>query len=100
MRSPSTRRHSIGLHNPRAVRFSRDQLGRNPAGRAQANRADLRARLGPRHVSGAARVRACVDCGTHSPAKEFPVAKFSEIPWIAEHIELYRTDPEKARMWD
>jgi deazaflavin-dependent oxidoreductase (nitroreductase family) len=25
---------------------------------------------------------------------------FSEIPWIAEHIELYRTDPEKARMWD
>ena len=28
------------------------------------------------------------------------MAKFSEIPWIAEHIELYRTDPEKARMWD
>jgi len=25
---------------------------------------------------------------------------FSEIPWIAEHIALYRTDPEKARMWD
>ena len=25
---------------------------------------------------------------------------FSEIPWIKEHIELYRTDPEKARMWD
>ena len=25
---------------------------------------------------------------------------FSEIPWIAEHIELYRTDPEKAHMWD
>jgi F420H(2)-dependent quinone reductase len=25
---------------------------------------------------------------------------FSEIPWIAQHIELYRTDPEKARMWD
>ena len=25
---------------------------------------------------------------------------FSEVPWIAEHIELYRTDPEKARMWD
>ena len=24
----------------------------------------------------------------------------SEIPWIAEHIELYRTDPEKARLWD
>ena len=28
------------------------------------------------------------------------MAKFSEIPWIAEHIELYKTDPEKARMWD
>jgi proline iminopeptidase len=28
------------------------------------------------------------------------LASFSEIPWIAEHIELYRTDPEKARMWD
>jgi deazaflavin-dependent oxidoreductase (nitroreductase family) len=28
------------------------------------------------------------------------MAKFSEIPWIAEHIELYRTDPEKAHMWD
>jgi len=28
------------------------------------------------------------------------MADFSEIPWIAEHIELYRTDPEKARMWD
>lgn len=25
---------------------------------------------------------------------------FSEIQWIAEHIELYRTDPEKARLWD
>ena len=28
------------------------------------------------------------------------MAIFSEIPWIAEHIELYRTDPEKAHMWD
>lgn len=28
------------------------------------------------------------------------MADFSEIPWIAEHIELYRTDPEKAHMWD
>ena len=25
---------------------------------------------------------------------------FAEIPWIAAHIELYRTDPEKAHMWD
>lgn len=25
---------------------------------------------------------------------------FSEIPWIAEHIALYRSDPEKARLWD
>lgn len=28
------------------------------------------------------------------------MANFSEIPWIAEHIELYKTDPEKAHMWD
>jgi deazaflavin-dependent oxidoreductase (nitroreductase family) len=28
------------------------------------------------------------------------MADFSEIPWIKEHIELYRSDPEKARMWD
>ncbi len=28
------------------------------------------------------------------------MANFSEIPRIAEHIELYRTDPEKAHMWD
>jgi deazaflavin-dependent oxidoreductase (nitroreductase family) len=28
------------------------------------------------------------------------MANFSEIPWIAEHIRLYRTDPEKARLWD
>ncbi len=28
------------------------------------------------------------------------MADFSEIPWIAEHIALYRRDPEKARMWD
>ena len=28
------------------------------------------------------------------------MASFSEIPWIAEHIELYRTDPDKAHMWD
>jgi len=28
------------------------------------------------------------------------MAKFSDIPWIAEHIELYRTDPERARLWD
>ena len=25
---------------------------------------------------------------------------FSAIPWIAEHIQLYRADPEKAHMWD
>jgi deazaflavin-dependent oxidoreductase (nitroreductase family) len=28
------------------------------------------------------------------------MADFSEIPWIAEHIKLYRADPEKARLWD
>ena len=28
------------------------------------------------------------------------MANFSEIPWIAEHIKLYESDPEKARMWD
>ncbi len=28
------------------------------------------------------------------------MADFSAIPWIAEHIQLYRTDPEKARLWD
>jgi deazaflavin-dependent oxidoreductase (nitroreductase family) len=28
------------------------------------------------------------------------MADFSAIPWIAEHIELYQTDPEKAHMWD
>ncbi len=28
------------------------------------------------------------------------MADFSKIPWIAEHIQLYRTDPEKAHMWD
>jgi deazaflavin-dependent oxidoreductase (nitroreductase family) len=32
--------------------------------------------------------------------KELDMAKFSEIPWIAEHIALYETDPEKAHMWD
>jgi len=25
---------------------------------------------------------------------------FGEIPWIKNHTELYRTDPEKAHMWD
>lgn len=25
---------------------------------------------------------------------------FSEVPWIAEHIKLYQTDPEKAHHWD
>ena len=28
------------------------------------------------------------------------MADFSEIPWIKEHIELYRTDPAKAHDWD
>ena len=28
------------------------------------------------------------------------MSTFSEIPWIAEHIELYKTAPEKAHMWD
>jgi len=28
------------------------------------------------------------------------MADFNAIPWIAEHIQLYRTDPEKAHMWD
>lgn len=25
---------------------------------------------------------------------------FGEIPWIANHIKLYETDPDKAHMWD
>ena len=28
------------------------------------------------------------------------MSTFAEIPWIAEHTELYKTDPEKAHMWD
>ena len=28
------------------------------------------------------------------------MAGFSEIPWIAEHIARYQSDPEKAHMWD
>lgn len=28
------------------------------------------------------------------------MADFSAIPWIAEHIKLYRSDPEKAHNWD
>lgn len=28
------------------------------------------------------------------------MADFSEIPWIKKHIELYKTDPAKAHMWD
>ncbi len=28
------------------------------------------------------------------------MADFAAIPWIAEHVELYKTDPEKAHMWD
>jgi deazaflavin-dependent oxidoreductase (nitroreductase family) len=28
------------------------------------------------------------------------MADFSAIPWIAEHIKLYQTDPEKAHHWD
>jgi deazaflavin-dependent oxidoreductase (nitroreductase family) len=28
------------------------------------------------------------------------MANFSEIPWIQQHVELYRTDPEKAHLWD
>jgi deazaflavin-dependent oxidoreductase (nitroreductase family) len=28
------------------------------------------------------------------------MASFSEIPWIAEHIKLYESDPEKAHHWD
>ena len=28
------------------------------------------------------------------------MADFSEIPWIAEHIALYKSDPEKAHDWD
>lgn len=28
------------------------------------------------------------------------MANFSEIPWISAHIELYKSDPEKAQHWD
>ena len=28
------------------------------------------------------------------------MADFAAIPWIAEHIALYKTDPEKAHIWD
>lgn len=28
------------------------------------------------------------------------MANFSEIPWIAKHIALYKSDPEKAHDWD
>ena len=28
------------------------------------------------------------------------MTNFAEIPWIAEHIKLYQTDPAAAHMWD
>ena len=28
------------------------------------------------------------------------MSDFSQISWIADHIALYRSDPEKAHMWD
>lgn len=28
------------------------------------------------------------------------MANFSEVPWIAEHIALYKSEPEKAHDWD
>ena len=28
------------------------------------------------------------------------MASFAEVPWIAEHIALYKSDPEKAHDWD
>ncbi|MCP5071405.1 MAG: nitroreductase family deazaflavin-dependent oxidoreductase [bacterium] len=28
------------------------------------------------------------------------MADFSQVPWIAEHIALYKSDPEKAHNWD
>lgn len=28
------------------------------------------------------------------------MAKFSDIPFIQEHIRLYKSDPEKAHLWD
>jgi deazaflavin-dependent oxidoreductase (nitroreductase family) len=28
------------------------------------------------------------------------MTNFSEIPWISAHIELYKSDPEKAHHWD
>ena len=28
------------------------------------------------------------------------MASPADVPWIAEHIALYQSDPEKAHMWD
>ena len=28
------------------------------------------------------------------------MANFAEVPWIAEHVKLYQSDPDKAHMWD
>jgi len=28
------------------------------------------------------------------------MSNFGDIPWIADHTKLYKTDPEKAHMWD
>jgi deazaflavin-dependent oxidoreductase (nitroreductase family) len=28
------------------------------------------------------------------------MADFSQVPWIAKHIALYKSDPEKAHYWD
>ena len=28
------------------------------------------------------------------------MTNYAEIPWIAEHIKLYKTDPAAAHMWD
>jgi deazaflavin-dependent oxidoreductase (nitroreductase family) len=33
-------------------------------------------------------------------SRRLDVANFSEVPWIAEHIKLYESDPEKAHHWD
>jgi alkylation response protein AidB-like acyl-CoA dehydrogenase len=78
------------------VRYSSTAVGSVPTSQAVGSglREVLAGSAGLRAVANRSEER--IDSST----KESPVANFSEIPWIAEHIELYRTDPDKARMWD
>jgi len=97
----------VAREDPCALRCEADRGGATDAGGGAGDEGGSGIEIGSRVRSpscGRAGIRGGLTilarAAPRAVDERIPMPNFSEIPWIAEHIKLYRSDPEKARLWD